>query len=102
LSARQGDGATLRQHLQRMAYASKKVDERLEAKPIYRAVAGLWDFFLALSATRRASMAAHALTMTDIEAYARLTGITLTDWELDVLIALDGVALKAAAKERKS
>jgi len=47
-------------------------------------------------------MAAHALTMTDIEAYARLTGITLTDWELDVLIALDGVALKAAAKERKS
>jgi hypothetical protein len=46
-------------------------------------------------------MTAHPFTMVDIEAYCRMTGVRLTEWELETLIALDTVALNAAAKNRK-
>ncbi|MGA1296975.1 MAG: phage tail assembly chaperone [Burkholderiaceae bacterium] len=96
------DGATLRTHLQRLAYSSGKVDARLEAPPPARAVRGLWDAFLMLSASRRSGMSPHPLTMVDIEAYCRMANIQLSNWELETLIALDAVAMAAAAKNRKS
>lgn len=96
------DGATLRTHLQRMAYSSGKVDSRLEAHPPPRAVMVLWETFLLLAATRRSGMSAHPLTMNDIEAYCRMANIQLTPWELETLIALDAVAMTAAVKNRKS
>lgn len=95
------DGATLRTHLQRLAYSSGKVDERLEARPPPAAVMALWETFLTLSSSRRTAMAAHPLTMVDIEAYCRMAGIELSNWELETLIALDAVAMAAAAKNRK-
>ena len=96
------DGATLRTHLQRMAYSSGKVDPRLEAQPPPRAVRGLWETFLILAASRRSGMSAHPLTMVDIEAYCRMTNIRFSNWELETLIALDAVAMAAAAKNRKA
>lgn len=95
------DGATLRTHLQRMAYSSGKVDPRLEAEPLPAAVLALWEAFLILASTRRAGMSAHPLTMVDIEAWCRMSNIRFTPWELETLIALDSVAMSAAAKNRK-
>lgn len=95
------DGATLRTHLQRLAYSTQRIDPRLDAPPIAESVRGLWEMFLQLSATRRSGMTAHPFTMVDIEAYCRMTGVRLTEWELETLIALDTVALNAAAKNRK-
>lgn len=95
------DGATLRTHLQRMAYSSGKVDSRLEAEPPPRAVTAVWETFLFLAASRRTGMSAHPLTMVDIEAYCRMASIKLSPWELETIIALDAVAMAAAAKTRK-
>jgi len=47
-------------------------------------------------------MSPHPLTMVDIEAYCRMANIQLSNWELETLIALDAVAMAAAAKNRKS
>jgi hypothetical protein len=96
------DGATLRTHLQRMAYSSGKVDARLEAPLPPRAVEAVWETFLLLASTRRSGMSAHPLTMVDIEAYCRMSNIQLSGWELETLIALDAVAMAAASKNRKS
>lgn len=96
------DGATLRTHLQRMAYSTGKVDARLDLPPPPRAARALWETFLLLASTRRSGMSAHALTMVDIEAWCRLTGVTLSDWELETLICLDAVAMASAAKNRKT
>lgn len=95
------DGATLRTHLQRMAYSAGKVDPRLEARPPPSAVMAVWETFLLLASTRRTGMSAQPLTMVDIEAYCRMANIRLSPWEFETIIALDAVAMAAAAKTRK-
>lgn len=52
-----------------------------------------------LSAARRAGMSASALTMTDIDAYCRLSGIALSAWELETILLIDQAALSAANRK---
>jgi len=99
LQERQGDGATLRQHLQRLATNTGKVDDRLlDAVP--PAGAQLWDTYQLLSASRRSGMGLHSLTLVDIEAWCRLYRVQLTPWELDTLIHIDAAALAIAAEQQ--
>lgn len=74
------------------------MDPRLDAEPIPRCAAAVWGVFLELATSRRSAMGAHALTLTDIDAYCRMTGVRLTAWELDTILQLDAVALRAAAR----
>jgi hypothetical protein len=98
LSARQPDGATLRDHLQRMAANTGRVDDRLLIGELPREAAAVWDTYASLSAARRSSMGPHALTLTDIEAWCRLFHVELTPWELDTVLRLDAASLQAAAR----
>lgn len=53
----------------------------------------LWQWFVALSDTRQAGMAANPLTFSEIEAFGRLTLNRPTAWEVDVLRRLDRAVL---------
>ncbi len=99
LGARQQDGATLREHLHAAA-ASGHVDDMLIVPPVPRECRAVWNAFTALSQHRRASMGAHALALSDVEAWCRLQGVRLTGWELDTITALDAASLRIAAEKR--
>lgn len=45
-------------------------------------------------------MGASPLVLTDVEAYCRLTGVRLTSWELDTLLAIDLTAIAAANTQK--
>lgn len=64
----------------------------------------LWRAFLDLSGQRGFGMAGPLpLRMTDIEAYARITGLPLGARHLDVILAMDAVFLQGAVPgERKA
>ena len=64
----QGDGASLRTHLQRLYRATGRLDPRLIAAPIPDAGRPIWELFVTLSAMRRTGMGLNPLAMTDIEA----------------------------------
>ena len=102
LSARQGDGASLRTHLQRAAAATGKPDPLLLGPGVPDEASELWDAYLRLSASRRAGMGMSPLALVDIEAWCRLTGVRLTPWELDTLIELDSACLAILAKQKDS
>lgn len=94
---RQGDGATLRTHLQRLARNTGKNDPRLIVS--WPAVGRpLWNAFRRLS--RPASMGgALPITCQELDSYQRLYGVRFTPWELDVLASFDEVALEFLNKE---
>lgn len=72
------------------------MDPRLEPARIPDEARGLWESFFALSAARRSGMSAQPLTYTDLDAWCRLTGTTLTPWELETLTIMDAAALTTA------
>lgn len=100
LSARQGDGASLRTHLQRACINTGRADPLLDEQSIAPCVRAVWDAYLNLSATRRTGMGLAPLALTDIDAWQRLTGVRLTPWELDTLIQLDAACLAVLAKQQ--
>jgi hypothetical protein len=102
LGRREADGATLRQHLQRLYQSTGRVDERLMQVRIPPAAQALWDAFLQLCASRRAGGMGgmHPITWIDIAAWCGLQRVQLTPWELDTLIELDAAALAVAAAHR--
>lgn len=101
LGRRLEDGATLRQHLQRAYENTRRADPLLDAPPVPRAARAVWEAFVQLASSRASGMGLSPISLADIEAWCRLSGITLTPWELDTLLALDAAALTEAAKRMK-
>lgn len=62
---------------------------------------GLWELFLDLNSSRPPGMGAAGIPLTEIEAWCRLRRISLNDWELDMLIALDKAVLNTWGEARK-
>ena len=105
LGAPQGDGASLRTHLQRLRNNTGRIDPLLVAvnRPLPAGVAHLWDAFVALSATRAPAFEGlAAITCTEIEAWQRLHGLRLTPWEVETLLAVDRAARGALDDARAS
>lgn len=96
LCARQGDGSSLRDHLQAEARATGQPDARLLARPPAEGAA-LWDAFAELGAARPAGLSAGAIPHSEIEAWQRLYGVRLSGWEVDTIKAMDRAALQAMA-----
>lgn len=95
LSTAQGDGASLRTHLQRLRANTGRVDPLLAAaaQPLPSAIAPLWEAFVALSATRGAAFEGVApITCLEIEAWCRLHAVRLSPWEVETLLAVDRAA----------
>jgi hypothetical protein len=99
LSAKLGDGATLRTHLQRDAKNGGAPDPRLtiEWPALGRPI---WDAFRRMG--RSVTMGgAGPILPENILAYQQLHGVRFTPWELEVIDAFDAVALEAMSKQQK-
>jgi hypothetical protein len=97
LAALQTDGATLRDHL----LAAGAADQRLVAQPP-RGTESLWHVVVALSAQRTEPVATPA---SEIDAWQRLHGVTLSPWEAETVQAADRACaavlrLQAESKRR--
>jgi len=101
LGARQKDGFTTRQHLESVQRATGRVPEGLIGPPCPPVLRYLWRWFLDLSARRGGSGFGPApLAWSEVAAWARLTRLNPTPWEVDVLLALDDrfLAIRSEAK----
>jgi hypothetical protein len=61
----------------------------------------LWAVFLDLHSTREVGFAAGPISFREIESYARLTGVTLTPWEVGVIRAVDAAVLETASNRSR-
>ena len=94
LEAAQGDGATLRTHLERLHTATGELDVRLAAsrRPLPPALRSLWHLFVTLSHCRAGD---GGIAPSEIEAYGRLHRLRFSPWEVDTLLDID-LAWRAA------
>ena len=101
LGAVQGDGATLHEHLIRLWQSTRRVDPKLAAwrAPLPTAVAYLWAWFKDLA---NGTAAETPISMLEVEAWQRMSGVRLTPWEFDTLRAMDRVALGVITKQRRN
>ena len=91
LSAAQGDGASLRTHLQRAApYTGADPLLVQAAQPLHGSVGHLWAAF----ATLRSS-ADGPIRCTEITAWQQLHRVRLSPWEAETLLAMDRAARDA-------
>jgi hypothetical protein len=92
---RQGDGASLRTHLQRLATNTGEVDSRLNIQwP--KVGRPLWDHFRRLG--RPPAMSGLApISAQEIVAYQQLYGIRFNPWELGVIELFDVIAMDCAS-----
>ena len=94
----QGDGATLRTHLQRLAANTGQRDPQLSNTcPPHTEY--LWAIFNSLG--RASSQGFEGISQAEIAAWQSNHRARLTSWELETLKALDHVAALAAAHQRR-
>jgi hypothetical protein len=94
----QGDGASLRTHLQRAAETGR-IDERL-FNECPRDGLSLWTAYVQIARSRPAGFGASGISLQEIEAWQRLYDVRLTAWELDTIIELDAAFLRRASKKK--
>ncbi len=100
LARRQGDGATLREHLEKVREQTGKTPAQLEAVEIPDAARYLWDWFCELSGGRGYSMAGPmALSYTEIKAWCDLMKIEPSAWEVETIKMIDQVYLAEVMKK---
>lgn len=100
MSQVQGDGATLRTHLQRLARNTHRIDSRLAelCRPLAPSCVGVWSAFTSLNRTRAHGPAGpQPISLQDIESWQRLQRVHLTPWEVDLVVDLDS-ALRGAGR----
>lgn len=101
LEAVQGDGATLRVHLERLQKSTGQIDPRLAEvqKPLPPSLQVLWSVFVRLNDTRQGEA---GIALREIEAYGRLHNIAFNPWEVESLLDIDRAWRSAAiAPQRK-
>jgi nitric oxide synthase oxygenase domain/subunit len=98
LSTRQGDGASLRTHLQRLAKNTGEVDPllKIEWPKVGRPI---WNAFRRLG--RAPSMSGLGdITAQEILAHQQLYGVRFSAWELDVIHMFDALVQEHASKQQ--
>jgi hypothetical protein len=99
LSELQGDGASLRTHLQRLAANTGRVDERLDTPGVPPCAGALWGLWAGLTQTRQSGMGPSPITHQEIAAACGLYGVQLNPWEVETVLQLDGVVMRHAAAQ---
>ncbi len=59
-----------------------------------------WSWFLSLNSSRQVSMAVNSIAETEIESFFRNRRITPQLWQLDLIRALDNVALEHSREDK--
>jgi hypothetical protein len=97
---RQPDGATLREHLMKACRQTKIWPDEYREAPCPPCMALVWNWFQDLSARRTGNgYGPNPLSFTEIDTWARLSGITLTPFELQAIVALDAHYLRHRAEQ---
>lgn len=73
--------------------------ELRDMKPLPHETAYLWEWFLAMSERRGASMSVNALAWSDIAAFFQLRGLSPQPWEVDTICQLDTAYLVCQASD---
>ncbi len=94
--ARQGDGASLRTHLQRLAKNTGKVDDRLKIEwPLVGRP--VWEVFQRLG--RPPSMnGIEPISNQEIAAFQSVYRIRFTEWELETIALFDSIFVEVRNK----
>ena len=99
LTAPQGDGASLRTHLQRLYVNTGVLPEQLQGPECPPQCAHLWHVFRTLGRTHGGDALA-PLLQTELQAWQANHGVWLSSWEIDTLYALDNVAAQVRAQHK--
>lgn len=102
LSARQEDGATLREHLEAVAARSGKLPSQLaNSAKLPDGCAPLWRIFLHLHGRRGSSgFGPSPISYSEIDAYQRVTRQELAAWEINAIIAADDAYFASMPKPK--
>jgi hypothetical protein len=92
-------GATRHQQLTRFQQATGKAHPDLTPPDVPAEAGHVWRWFMDLNNGRQAGDL--PLTWEAVDAWARLTGRSLTAWEVDALRRMDTAWLRAGAEERR-
>ena len=75
----------------------------MRTEPLPKLVEPVWNAFCAMhDAWGSNGYAPNAVTWQDIAAWQQVSGQALTPWELEMVRALDGVAMAAFARQAKA
>jgi hypothetical protein len=61
----------------------------------------LWGWFLRLNSTRNSGFGVSSITESELGSFFRNRGIHPEEWEIDLLLRLDRIAVENAAKKGK-
>lgn len=96
----QGDGASLRTHLQRAAETGRIDDRLYNLCP--KGGESLWSAYGQIGRSRPSGFGGiSAVSLSEIESWQRLYGVTLTPWEIDTIIEIDDVFVRRSSKGGK-
>lgn len=103
LSARQGDGSTLREQLASVARQTGETPQELielTSAKLPEPLAHVWQMFIELHGARTSNgFGPNAITYSEIAAHAAMTGEQATPYEISALRALDNAWMAQQAKE---
>lgn len=99
LSLTNKDGKTGREVLEALAEKWGRPPAELIGPPLPCAAEHVWSWFCDLSCGRTAGMALNPITWEALSAWAAFRGVTLQQWEIDALRALDSAFLESRAQQ---
>ena len=94
LNEKQGDGASLRHHLESVERQTGVTPEQLNLVPFPETLEFIWRDFLELNDARTSNgYTLNAISYTEIDAWNRLMNKSITAQEISIIKRLDGVFL---------
>ena len=93
LNELQGDGQTLRSHLESVERQTGKRLAQLNQPNLPEYMKHMWNWFQDLCGSRQVGMALNPLSYTEIAAWDNLNGHGITPRELQIIRALDNMFL---------
>lgn len=101
LGKRQQDGASLHDHLMAAWSATGRQPEELEQDELPPCIGVLLETYLDLSKTRGSNgMGYSPLNYADLSAWQHVTGVQLTPWEAETLLAMDTATIQAQSEHK--
>ena len=102
LSARQKDGATLREHLKSLERQSGNTPEQLREIPCEESAKYLWWYFLSMNARRGTNgFSANPITNAEVLAWSARKGIKLEPFENDILDSIETLFMTLTAPKKE-
>lgn len=95
--SREVNGVPLRTHLEHIVKITGKDDPDLYVPPFPEPIRRLWDKFLSLHDGRTYGInGVNPISYVDMDAWMRVTGNSLDEWEVKAVMRLDKAWLKAS------